>query len=451
METGLWNECLSGITTNGCFIPSVSGIVEFQGDLIVSGSFDRAGDVSVSRVARWDGEGWAAMGEMGPGVATAFLEFDGKLFAGGNFPTGVGSERYGVRVWNNGAWDPVDVGFTSRRPFVSALSVFDGKLIAGGSDLFTVTTSNQCVAELTVDGWMPIGTGIQGNPVRALAVYDGKLVAAGQVFISGESGPTPGVIEWDGISWRRLGGGVTHQFFTQVNSLALFDGNLVVAGSFSGAGGVSVQNIAMWNGSSWLPMSHGLNRLTSAMTTFRGGLACGSGFFDSLSGRVSHGFSLWESQGPRFTSEPTSSWVCPSGTAAFSGTAEATGSAIYQWLRNGVELKDGGNISGATGPKLTIAAADLADEGEYSLRVSDNCGTSSSEPALLTVPCCGARPNGDLNHDGSTNGADIQIFIDSVLSGVRLAGSVCIADFNHDRLLDVQDVIPFADAMMQGN
>ncbi|MDX2113991.1 MAG: hypothetical protein SFZ24_00035 [Planctomycetota bacterium] len=73
--------------------------------------------------------------------------------------------------------------------------------------------------------------------------------------------------------------------------------------------------------------------------------------------------------------------------------AEAVGFyATYQWIRDGVPLTDGGPISGATTPILTINPAGSVNEGAYRLIVSSDCGPAVSNLASLTVipePCPG--------------------------------------------------------------
>ncbi|HNT88228.1 MAG TPA: immunoglobulin domain-containing protein, partial [Candidatus Hydrogenedentes bacterium] len=84
------------------------------------------------------------------------------------------------------------------------------------------------------------------------------------------------------------------------------------------------------------------------------------------------------------TQQPGSLAVCPGGTATFSVTA--TGSSLtYQWQKNGANLVDGGDISGATTPVLEIANAEPGDAGNYGCVVTGDCGTKISIAAQLVV------------------------------------------------------------------
>ncbi len=81
---------------------------------------------------------------------------------------------------------------------------------------------------------------------------------------------------------------------------------------------------------------------------------------------------------------PTDDRLCAGGTAVF--LVSAGGSNLtYQWQKDGADLSDGGDVSGATTATLTIANAEAADSGAYRCVVTGDCGTAASNPAALTV------------------------------------------------------------------
>jgi hypothetical protein len=71
--------------------------------------------------------------------------------------------------------------------------------------------------------------------------------------------------------------------------------------------------------------------------------------------------------------------------AQFIGSASGVGALTYQWLRNGTPLADGGSISGAQTPTLTIDPATFADRAAYSVSVTDACSTVTSNAVQLYV------------------------------------------------------------------
>ncbi len=77
---------------------------------------------------------------------------------------------------------------------------------------------------------------------------------------------------------------------------------------------------------------------------------------------------------------PAGATLCAGGSTTFSVTATGVGLLGYQWSKDNVD------IVGATGSSHTIAAAGPADAGSYSVRVTNQCGaTSSPGSAILTV------------------------------------------------------------------
>jgi len=82
---------------------------------------------------------------------------------------------------------------------------------------------------------------------------------------------------------------------------------------------------------------------------------------------------------PRIVMQPVPRLVEPGGAVTFS--VEAVGSATlgYQWRKNGV------NIAAATGSSYTVASAQVANAGTYSVVVTNSLGFITSDGALLTV------------------------------------------------------------------
>jgi hypothetical protein len=72
----------------------VRAVTIYQGDLVVAGDFLTAGEMTVNRIARWDGTQWSALsGPSGTGMNNtvfALTVHDGDLIAGGFFTTAGG-------------------------------------------------------------------------------------------------------------------------------------------------------------------------------------------------------------------------------------------------------------------------------------------------------------------------------------------------------------------------
>lgn len=88
---------------------------------------------------------------------------------------------------------------------------------------------------------------------------------------------------------------------------------------------------------------------------------------------------------PRILTPPASQTAPIGTTVTFNVAASGTGTLTYQWRKNGTNLIDGGKVSGATGPTLTLTNVQLADAGAYSVVVSTASGTTASGPAVLSL------------------------------------------------------------------
>ena len=86
---------------------------------------------------------------------------------------------------------------------------------------------------------------------------------------------------------------------------------------------------------------------------------------------------------PVISTQPASTTKDPGQTATF--TVVASGATGYQWKKNGVNLANGGSISGATSATLTITSAQLSDAAFYTVVVSNAGGSVTSSQAQLVV------------------------------------------------------------------
>ncbi|HEV8272575.1 MAG TPA: immunoglobulin domain-containing protein [Chitinophagaceae bacterium] len=80
---------------------------------------------------------------------------------------------------------------------------------------------------------------------------------------------------------------------------------------------------------------------------------------------------------PTITTQPVNQFVCLGSNATL--TVVATGDALtYQWRKGGVNLLNGGNITGATSTTLTINSTTANDAGTYDVVISGTCSPSKT-------------------------------------------------------------------------
>ena len=77
--------------------------------------------------------------------------------------------------------------------------------------------------------------------------------------------------------------------------------------------------------------------------------------------------------------------IVPESDVSFSVTATGIAPLSYQWQKDGVNLTDGGGITGATTATLTITGVMESDEGGYRCVVTNIAGMVTSITAMLTL------------------------------------------------------------------
>jgi hypothetical protein len=106
---------------------------------------------------------------------------------------------------------------------------------------------------------------------------------------------------------------------------------------------------------------------------------------------------------PNITGLPANQTKVVGQTATFTVVASGATALSYQWKTNGVDLVNGGSISGATSPTLTITNVQKADAGTYTVAVSDVAGSLDAS-ATLTVKTAAEAAN-SLDNAGFETGA----------------------------------------------
>lgn len=248
---------LEGANSGQFYTCSIYDVIEYNGDIYASGEFNRNGGQVVNGIAKWDGTDWSPLGEgltdpiFGQVIYPhQMLVFNGQLLVCGNFSTAGGTAVNGVAVWDGGAWSALGEGFNST---VYALGVFNGELYAGGDFSQSGTTALAAVAKWDGSKWVSPGFGFQyTNPnaylfVHTIQAIEGKLYLAGGfdrvVPDNGSATAVGSIIEYDGLSIHTLEGGANND----VEGLIGYDGKLLVGGFFSIVGnGLAASKLAIY-------------------------------------------------------------------------------------------------------------------------------------------------------------------------------------------------------------
>ncbi len=203
-----------------------------------------------------------------------------------------------------------------------------------------------------------------------------------------------------------------------------------------------------------------------------------------------HSYPLTVRAGTAIVQHPAGQNACAGGTVVLNVSAVG-GAPAYQWQRDGVNLNDGGGITGAATASLRIADFGPDDVGRYRCVVTGDCGSAVSNEAAVTLRaataitqqpqwqdvCAGfpasfsvsAVGEGTLAYQWQKNGVDIpgataatytvpQAHIadradyrcvvtgacgTAVSNEANLSVKVLIADFNEDCDVDLADFTAF--------
>jgi hypothetical protein len=256
--------------------------------LFVGGNFTIAGDSPAHYVAEWSGSSWApvkmveATGVTGV-VYAAALAADGSLYIGGAFESVGGVEASRVAKWDGSSWTALGDGLSGA---VFALEFFEGDLYAGGSLNAAGGSPVSGIARWDGNMWLEVGGGV-GGTVRALTASSESLFVGGQ-FTTAGGGPANRVAKWDGNAWSALREGVGGTVF----ALVVSGGELFAGGQFSTAGGAPANRVAKWDGSSWSPLGEGFNLTVRALAKSGEHLYAG-GLFSQAEGQPANFVAKW--------------------------------------------------------------------------------------------------------------------------------------------------------------
>ncbi len=272
--------------------------------LVIMAALQLAAPVSIAPAdepCAWDGTiGQPGMGGVIYPSVFALAEYNGDLYAGGNFTTVDDQEVNYIARWDGTAWHPLvsegQIGIAGHD--VRALTVYDDGsgpvLVVAGSIAFVGGQTVNSIAAWDGTSWHSFASGGQigvHGPIDALTVYDGDLIAGGY-FDSAGGQDVNHIARWDGEAWHAFDSDGHIGFGGAVKSLGVYNGDLIVGGIFSWAADIEVNHIVRWNGSSWWPFASGgavgVDQKVDALTVYDGDLIAGGHFVTAGGEEVNH-------------------------------------------------------------------------------------------------------------------------------------------------------------------
>jgi hypothetical protein len=293
-----WSPMGSGIGYSRYSSSAVTALGASGTNVYVGGWFAKAGGNAASRIAKWNETGWSALGAGMNGGVGVLATLGSNLYAGGSFTNADGNRANHVATWNGSGWTVLGLGLDAD---VYALARSGTNVFAAGEFMRATNSGGQAVtvnriAKWDGSSWSALGSGIN-NTVYALAVSGGDVYAGGR-FTAASGGTGNYIAKWNGTGWSALGSGIFNNWSAPVvNALAVSGSDVYVGGTFTTAGGVTVNCIAKWDGSAWSALGSGMDGggyvpSVNALAVLGGDLYAG-GVFTMAGGTAARGIARW--------------------------------------------------------------------------------------------------------------------------------------------------------------
>jgi hypothetical protein len=234
---------------------------------------------------------------------------------------------FGVGIGNNNDFDVLAVAVSGSDVYVGGYFSVEG----GGP--------GNSIAKWNGSTWSALGGGVSlstldYDPRVNVIVVNGNDVYVGGMFDSAGGTSANNIAKWNGSSWSALGTGVSSvNDVASVTAIAVSGNEIYVAGEFEMAGGVSANNIAKWNDSSWSALGSGTDGRIEALAV-NGSELCAGGFFSIAGGVSANKIAKWNG----------SNW-----SALGSGVSHPLGSSVHAVELSGSDVYVGGLFDTAGG------------------------------------------------------------------------------------------------------
>jgi len=276
---------------------SIYEMLEYKGELYVTGQFEEIGCIQATNIARWSNEsnswldvsGGLTGGDNPFGFTLAV--YNDELYVGGQFEKAGDISAHNISRWNGTDWSAVGA---LEGGSVRELVVYKQKLFAGG--FFTIANGINTGNIASYDGnnWTALGslnelelkaTGV----VRHMAVYKDELYISGNFSTS--NGEISELITWDGSSFSDFGKAFS-LYQNSISELVAINDILYIGGSFRNVVGSQANNVLQWDGESWGIMSEGTSGSVLSAIWFNNKIYIG-GEFDVAGGNNAENISIW--------------------------------------------------------------------------------------------------------------------------------------------------------------
>ena len=322
----LQSQTLSAV---GAGIPSTYGI--FDGTTTYNNEIYAADNV---QIYKWNGTNWISLGITVDQAIICMTVCNGELYVGGWFTTFNGNSVNRIVRFNGTTWQPVGSGILVANNVtggVEKMIDYNGKLIALGGFIQAGNVSANQIASWNGLAWASLGSGLTGgSSTPAMSVFNNDLYVFSSLSNAGGV-PVHNAAKWNGTNWSAVGNGLNHwpisstifnnniyvgmsigggsasmiekldgsnwtnieqnlidSSWRMVNDLIEFNGCLYAAGLFDTINGVTVANIARYDGNNWFAVDNGVNGFGNYFTVLNNELYLTGRFTNAGTITVNH-------------------------------------------------------------------------------------------------------------------------------------------------------------------
>jgi trimeric autotransporter adhesin len=303
-----WSAMGNGLTNYNLPLNAAA----MDNDVLLSGSMQIPGlqiaDIwsSFKGLARWDGTQWYAFGTAwGESRTKQILAADEyrlyTLFLKNNFfSTAIDA----IEEWNGADWIsipllPVGNGYNAAAADVDLLYIAQGSQISkwDGSSWSNIPAAFQGRYVQGTSGVF----GIPTNPTYVAPTITSMIVFNGELYVAGDFTGVNGLAitnlaRWNGTTWSSAGDAFDTSS-AKISSMAKSSNRLYIAGDFQNVGGVAAQNIARWDGAQWAALDSGISNdfgvVSSVSLAAYGNQLYVLGNFSRAGGLRAQKFAVW--------------------------------------------------------------------------------------------------------------------------------------------------------------
>jgi len=282
---------------------------------------------------------WISMGPNTNAAVYALAVYSNEIYAGGDFTEIGGEPASFIAKWDGSTWSALGTGMDGS---VKAIAVdpATGDIYAGGYFTEADGASANCIAKWTraTSSWSALGTGMDGafDIVNALA-FDGTNLYAGGLFTTAGGVTVNNIAKWNGTIWSALGTGMDDEVY----ALALDGATILYAGGwFTDADGVAANCIAQYTigTTTWSALGEGVDGPANVLVVKSGDLYAGGNFItaDGISvNKIAKWDGSWSAIGTGMNNEVNSLGFDSSGIlyagGQFTSASGVLANRIAQW------------------------------------------------------------------------------------------------------------------------